>query len=140
MGEGHSPFYRAFGCPKMTLGNPGTISVFTKPPQFKSYLCDVPCVWVFCCCCFVFVLLLFRAALNAYGSSQIGVKLELQLPAYTTGTAMQNPSHVRNLHSSATHILNPLSEARDQTCILMDTSQSHFHCTTMATPSCFSLN
>ena len=31
-------------------------------------------------------------------------------------------------------ILNPLSEARDQTCILIDTCQICFHCTTMGTP------
>ena len=45
---------------------------------------------------------------------RLGVKLELQLPAYTTATAMQDLSHVWNLHhSSGQHqILNPLSEAR----------------------------
>ena len=39
-----------------------------------------------------------------------------------------DPSHVCNLHhSSQQHqILNPLSEARNQTCILMDASQIHF--------------
>ena len=53
-----------------------------------------------------------------------GVELELQLPAYATVTAMQDLSHVCNLHhSSRQHqILNPLSEARDRTRILMDTS------------------
>ena len=56
---------------------------------------------------------------------RLGVKLELQLPAYTTATAtMLEPSHVCNLHQfSATPDLNPLSKARDQTCILMDTSR-----------------
>ena len=33
----------------------------------------------------------FMAAPAAYGSSQAGVKLELQLPAYTTGAAMPDP-------------------------------------------------
>ena len=49
--------------------------------------------------------------------SRLGVELELQLLAYTTVTAMQDPSHVYELHhSSQQHrILNPLSRARDQT-------------------------
>ena len=39
-------------------------------------------------------------------------------------------------HSSQQHqILNPLSEARDQTCNLMVPSQIHFHCATMGTPT-----
>ena len=31
-------------------------------------------------------------------------------------------------------ILNPLSEARDRTCVLMDTSRIHFHWATTGTP------
>ena len=52
--------------------------------------------------------------------SRLGV--EWELPAYTTATP--GPSLVCHLHhSSQQHqILNPLSEARDQTHILMDTS------------------
>ena len=59
----------------------------------------------------------------------LGVKLELQLLAYTTGTATQDPSHTCGLHhSSQQHwILNPLGQARDQTQVLMDTSQVHYH-------------
>ena len=54
----------------------------------------------------------------------LGVIMELQLPAYTTATAMLDSSHVCNLHHSSWQcwILNPLSEARDRTCIFMDTS------------------
>ena len=46
-----------------------------------------------------------------------GVEWELQLPAYATATAMQEPSHVCDLHHSSQQyfILNPLSEARDWT-------------------------
>ena len=53
----------------------------------------------------------------------LGVKSKLQLPAYTI--EMPNPSHVCSLHSSSWKcwILNPLSESRDRTCILMDTSR-----------------
>ena len=46
---------------------------------------------------------------------RLGVELELQLLAYTTVIAMQDPSLICNLHhSSQQHqILNPLSKARD---------------------------
>ena len=51
-------------------------------------------------------------------------------------TAMQDPSHVCDLHhSSLQHqILNSLNEARDQTYNLMVPSQIHFCCTVMGTP------
>ena len=53
---------------------------------------------------------------------RLGVELELQLLDYTTATATQDPSHVCDLHQSSQQcrILNPLSKARDQTCVLMD--------------------
>ena len=55
----------------------------------------------------------------------LGVELELQLPAYAIATATGDPSCICDLHhSSRLHqILNPLSEARDRTHILMNTSQ-----------------
>ena len=73
----------------------------------------------------LFPFLLFRAALTAYGSFQARVESELQLPAYTTATATRNPSLVCDIHHSSRQlqILNPLSKARDRTCILMDTSR-----------------
>ena len=48
---------------------------------------------------------------------RLGVKLELQLPAYTTAMAMPDPSNVCDLHHSSQQcqILNPLSKAMDQT-------------------------
>ena len=65
---------------------------------------------------------------------RLGVKLELELPAYTTATASPDPSLVYSLHhSSRQHqILNPLSKARDQTHILMDHSQFRYHWGMMA--------
>ena len=53
---------------------------------------------------------------------RLGVELELQLPAYTIATATPALSHICNLHHSSWQhwILNPQSEARDRTCILMD--------------------
>ena len=53
---------------------------------------------------------------------RLGVELELQLLAYTRATATPDLSHICDLHHSSCQILNPLSEARDQTYILMDTS------------------
>ena len=55
-----------------------------------------------------------------------GVELELQLPAYATAMATQDPSLACNLHhSSQQHqILNPASEAKGPTHILVDTSQA----------------
>ena len=56
---------------------------------------------------------------------RLGVKLELQLLAYTTAIATWDLSCVCGLHySSQQHrILNPLSKVRDQTHILRDISQ-----------------
>ena len=58
---------------------------------------------------------------------RLGVELKLQLPTYAT--AMLDPSHTGDLqHKLCQHqILNPLSEARDRTSILMDTSQIRYH-------------
>ena len=60
---------------------------------------------------------------------RLEVKSELQLPAYTTATAMQDPNHLCDLHHSSLQdrILNPMSGAMDQICILMDTTQVRFH-------------
>ena len=74
-----------------------------------------------------FFFFLFRAALAAaLAVPGLGVKLGLQLPAYTTATATWDLSCVCGLHHSLWQcwILNPLSEARDQTCTLMDTISS----------------
>ena len=60
---------------------------------------------------------------------RLGVKSELQLPAYTTATATPDPSQaVCDVHhSSQQHwVLNPLSEARDRTHILMDAIRVHY--------------
>ena len=56
---------------------------------------------------------------------RLGVKLELQPPAYTTAPATRDPSCICNLHHSSQQrwILNPLREARDRTHVLKDTSR-----------------
>ena len=55
---------------------------------------------------------------------RLGVELELQPLAYARATATPDPSYVCDLHHGSwqRRILNPLSEARGRTCILMDTS------------------
>ena len=68
--------------------------------------------------------------LQHMGVPRLGVQLELQLPAYATATATATAtwdlSCIYNLHHSSQQRqdLNPLSEARDRTCVLMDPS----HC------------
>ena len=61
---------------------------------------------------------------------RLGVGSELQLPAYTTATATRDPRCVCDLHGSSRQrqILNPLSEAGDQTLIVMDTSSWVIYC------------
>uniref|UniRef100_A0A8D0T181 Serine/threonine-protein kinase RIO1 n=1 Tax=Sus scrofa TaxID=9823 RepID=A0A8D0T181_PIG len=65
---------------------------------------------------------------------RLGIQSELQLPTYTTATAMPDPSHVYDLHhSSQQHqILNPLSEARDRTCVLIFLSS---FCSSLTNPT-----
>ena len=74
---------------------------------------------------FFFWSCLFGAAPSAYGGFQARGLIGGVAAGYTAAIAMPYPSYVCNLHhSSQQHqILNPPSEARDQTCVLMDTSQ-----------------
>ena len=55
---------------------------------------------------------------------KLGVRSELQLLAYTTATATRDPTPVFDLYcrSQQRQVLNPLSKARDQTHVPMDTS------------------
>ena len=73
-----------------------------------------------------------------YGSSQarVGVESELWLLTSATAKATRDPSHICNLYHSSwqRQILNPLSEARDRTCILIGASWIHFLWATMGTP------
>ena len=106
------------------------------PPEPSSLL--DPCIlmdtsWVLY---FILIFWLFRAAPEAYGSSQGGVESELQLLAYTTATATRDPSQICHLHHSSwqCQMADPLSEARDRTQSLMDTSRIRFHCAVTGTP------
>ena len=82
-------------------------------------------VWFFV---LFFCFLFFRAAAEAYGSSKARGLIR--------ATATRDPSLICDLHHSSQQcwIPNTLREARDQTHVLMDTSQIHFCCTTTETP------
>ena len=69
---------------------------------------------------------LFRAVPAAYGGSQARGPIGAVAAGHSH---VGDPSHVCNLHhSSQQHqILNTLSKARDQTCVLMDASHICFH-------------
>ena len=112
----------------------------------------LPACWVFRCCVvscsyrlellrgffFFFFFFFFLPHLRHLGVPRLGVKLELQLPANATATAMPDPSSICDLPRSSSRqcqIVNPLSKARDRTCILTDSGWIHFCCATMGTPA-----
>ena len=49
----------------------------------------------------MFFVLFFRATPVAYVIPRLGIKSELQLPAYTTATAVRDLSHICDLHHSS---------------------------------------
>ena len=71
------------------------------------------------------------------GVPRLGAELELKLPADATATAAQDPSRVCDLHHSSrqSRILNPLSEARDQTPNPRIPSRICFRCAETGTPN-----
>ena len=71
----------------------------------------------------VILFCLFRAPHRACGSAQVRGRI---------GTAAASLPHSSGQHQ----ILNPLSKARDETHILMDTSHVCFLCATVGTPYC----
>ena len=78
---------------------------------------------MFLVCVFVFCFL--EPHLRHMEVPRPGVESEPQLPAYTTATATLALTRVCDLHhrSRQRQVLNPLSEVRDQTHLLMDTSR-----------------
>ena len=86
---------------------------------------------------YLFFLLFLGPHLLHMEVPRLGVELQLQLLAFNTATEVLDPSHICDLCHSLwqCQILNPLSEARDCTHILMDTSQVCYHWATMGTPS-----
>ena len=90
-----------------------------RPGPFVSLLSSFLPSFFFSFFCFS------RPILQHMEGPRLGVESELQLPASATATATRDLSRVCNLHhSSRQHqVLNPLSEARDRTCVLVDSSQ-----------------
>ena len=88
---------------------------------------------------YVYMYFLFRAAPTHMEVPRLEVKSELQLPAYVTAIATLDPSCVCEPHHSSRQrqTLNPLSEARGQTHILMETSWVHLCRATTGTPNAF---
>ena len=90
----------------------------------EASLPTLSCVVVFHFVVFYFILFfLFMAAPEAYGSSQTRGWIGAAVAGCTTATATLDPSCICNLYRSLwqLQILNPLSKARGQTHILMDT-------------------
>ena len=81
----------------------------------------------------------FRAAPKAYGSCQARDRIGAAAPSLHHSPSNMGSERVCDLYHSSWQrwIPNSLSEARDQTCILMVTSQIRFHCTTMGTPQIY---
>ena len=76
---------------------------------------------------FFFFFFLLGLHLQHVEVPKLGIKLELQLPAYARAIAMQDPSHVCDLHHSQQQcqIFNSLSKARNGTHNLMVPSPIH---------------
>ena len=64
------------------------------------------------------------------------IEIALNKQAYAKAIVMQDPSRICDLYHSSWQygILNPLSEAMDQTCNLMVPSQIRSRCATTGTP------
>ena len=84
---------------------------------------------------FFFFFCFFRATPVVYGGSQARGRIGATA-AGLTHRETRGLSHVCDLYhrSRQRWIHDPLSKARDRTCILIDTSRIHFHCATTGTP------
>ena len=101
---------------------------FLFPPILASFWCYLPNLFYFILFYFILFFVVLGPHLWHMEVPRLGVKSEVQLLAYTISTAMLDLSHVCDPHYSSQQprILNSLSEARDRTCVLMDTSQIGF--------------
>jgi len=72
---------------------------------------------------------LFRASPATYGGSQARGRIGAAAANLHHSHSNTGSGHICNLHHSSWQhwVLNPLSEARDRTCILMDTMQVCYH-------------
>ena len=90
------------------------------PPSFGRIVLMSEMVWGFFC--FLVFFCFMRPNVQHMEVPRLSVKSQLQLLAYITATAMQNPSYICSLHHSSWQhrVLNPWNEARVRTYILMD--------------------
>ena len=102
-------------------------SIYIQPINLFS-----PCV-VFWFCLFI---LLFRVAPVAYGSSQVRGRIGATAVSLHHSRSNTGAEPRLHLHHSSRQCRMPdtLREAKDGTCILMDTSWIRFCCTTTGTP------
>ena len=134
----------------MTVLSTKTYTVRNGPPTLLNI--DSPCLllsqFLVCVClCFFFFFFFFFSFfflgpnLQHMEVPRLGVQSELQLPATAKATATRNLSHNYALHQHSRQLQMPslLREARDGSCILMDTSRIHFCCTMTGTPLVFIL-
>ena len=107
--------------------------LYSAPENYRWWKKDSPGRWY--CFIYLFIIYYFFIGLHLRHVEilRLGVTSELQPLVYATTTATWAPSRVCNLYHSSwqCQILNPASKARDQTHILMDTSQVHYHWATM---------
>ena len=114
--------------------SPGMLMPLVHGPHvqeqgFPRFFIHLKAMGITCIPCFAFIFFVFlRLYPRHMEVPRPGVEWELHLPAYATATAMPDLSHVCELHHSPRQhwILNPLSEARDQTCNLIVPSQIRF--------------
>ena len=88
---------------------------------------------------FFFFFCFYRVTPVAYGSSQARGWIGATAASLHHSHSNARSEPVCDLHpiSWQRWIPNPMSEARDRTCILMDTSLIHFRCATIGTPKFF---
>ena len=132
----YSELYQIFGVcvEKQQVEHGDNVNVLTC---LQNKVISVQIVFGFSVCmCVCLFVCLFRAAPAACGGSQARGGIRAKLLAYTTAIAMPDPSRICDLHHSLRQlqILNPVSEARDQAFVLMDTSQIRFHFAMVGTP------
>ena len=90
-------------------------------------LVSVPLLVMFVLFCFVLFFVFSRAAPMAHGGSQARGRIRAVAAGLHHGLRTSDPSHIWDLHHSSWQhqTLNPLSEARDRTHVLIDTSWVH---------------
>ena len=93
--------------------------------KFKRNHVSLFFIFIIYFCFVLFFFILFTATPVAYGSSLSRDQIRAATGAYATAVATLDLSHICHLHHSLhqCRIFNPLNEARNQTHILLDTSQ-----------------